>query len=199
MTNLLADTQAHVHLGAILFIAVGLAMDAFAVSIVTGSVYRELHIKHAIRMALFFGGFQAVMPVIGFLAGLGLKDHIAAWDHWVAFGLLSFVGGKMILEAFEIKSAEKNPDPSNLLILLALSVATSIDALAVGITLSLLTSAIVLAVTLIGVITFGLSYAGVYIGKRFGHFFEARIEVLGGLILIAIGVKILIEHLTASR
>lgn len=186
-----------VHLISILLIALGLAMDAFAVSIVTGSVYRELHVKHAIRMALSFGLFQAVMPVIGFLAGLGLKDYISHVDHWVAFGLLAFVGGKMVYEAFQMESAEKNRDPSNLLILLALSVATSIDALAVGITLSLLTSAICLAVTLIGVVTFGLSFAGVYIGKRFGHFFESRIEVLGGVLLIAIGVKILVEHLMA--
>lgn len=187
----------HVHLISILFVAVGLSMDAFAVSIVTGSVYRELHVKHALRMALFFGGFQAFMPVIGFLAGLGLKDYISHVDHWVAFGLLLFVGGKMVYEAFQIESAQKNRDPSNLLILLALAVATSIDALAVGITLSLLTSAICLAVTLIGAITFALSFAGVYIGKRFGHFFESRIEIVGGLILIGIGVKILIQHLTA--
>jgi putative Mn2+ efflux pump MntP len=179
----------------ILLIAVGLAMDAFAVSVVTGSVYKDLHVKHALRMALSFGGFQAVMPLIGFLAGLGLKNYITHVDHWVAFGLLVFVGGKMVYEAFQIESAEKNRDPSNLLILLALSVATSIDALAVGITLSLLTSAICLAVTLIGLITFGLSFAGVYLGKRFGHFFESRIEVVGGLILIGIGIKILIQHL----
>jgi len=184
-----------VHLVSILLIAVGLAMDAFAVSIVTGSVYKDLHVKHALRMALFFGGFQAVMPLIGFLAGLGLKNYITHVDHWVAFGLLVFVGGKMVFEAFQIESAEKNRDPSNLLILLALAVATSIDALAVGITLSFLTSAICLAVTLIGLITFGLSFAGVYIGKRFGHFFESRIEVVGGLILIGIGIKILVQHL----
>ena len=187
----------NVHLVSILLIALGLAMDAFAVSIVTGSVYRELHVKHALRMAIFFGAFQAVMPMIGFLAGLGLKGYITAVDHWVAFGLLGFVGGKMIYEAFQIESAQKNRDPSNLAILLTLSVATSIDALAVGITLSLLTSSICLAVALIGLITFGLSFAGVYLGKRFGHFFESRIEVLGGLILIAIGSKILVQHLAA--
>lgn len=191
----LLQPDSHVHLVAILFIAVGLAMDAFAVSVVSGSVYKDLHVRHVLRMALFFGGFQAVMPLIGYLAGLGMKEYISGVDHWVAFGLLSFVGGKMVYEAFKIESAEKNRDPSNLLVLLALSVATSIDAMAVGITLSFLTSAIALAVTLIGVITFGLSYAGVYIGKRFGHFFESRIEVVGGLILVGIGVKILIEHL----
>jgi putative Mn2+ efflux pump MntP len=182
----------------ILLLAVGLAMDAFAVSVVAGSVYRELHIRHAIRMALFFGGFQALMPVIGSLAGLGLKDLIAAYDHWIALGLLGFVGGKMIFEAFEIKAAEKNVDPSNLLILLTLSLATSIDALAVGFTLSLLVSSLVFAVAMIGAITFVLSYAGVAIGKRFGHFFEAKIEVFGGLILIAIGIKILITHILSG-
>ncbi len=187
----------HVHLVSILLVAVGLAMDAFAVSVVTGSVYKELHVKHAFRMALFFGGFQAAMPVIGYLAGLGLKSYITNVDHWVAFGLLIFVGGKMVYESFKIEAVEKNRDPSSLPILLVLAIATSIDALAVGITLSLLTSAIALAVTLIGLVTFGLSFAGVYIGKRFGHFFESRIEVVGGLILIGIGVKILIQHLMA--
>ena len=181
----------------IILLAVGLAMDAFAVSVVTGSIYRELQIKHALRMALFFGAFQAVMPIIGSLAGLGLKQYIAAYDHWIAFGLLAFVGGKMILEAFEIKSAEKNLDPSNLLILLTLSVATSIDALAVGFTLSLVVTSLVLAVSVIGLVTFGLSYLGVSVGKRFGHFFEAKLEVFGGLVLIGIGVKILIQHLAA--
>ena len=181
----------------ILFLAVGLAMDAFAVSIVTGSIYQELHVRHALRMALFFGAFQSLMPLVGSLAGLSLREYISAYDHWIAFGLLGFIGGKMIYEAFKIEQAEKKLDPSNLLILLALSVATSIDALAVGFTLSLLVSSLAFAVITIGVITFGLSYAGVSIGKRFGHFFESKIEILGGLILIAIGVKILIRHLAA--
>jgi putative Mn2+ efflux pump MntP len=181
----------------ILFIAVGLSMDAFAVAVVTGSVYKEFKVRHALRMALSFGGFQAVMPIIGFLAGLGLKDYIEAYDHWVAFALLSFVGGKMIYESFKIDAVERNRDPSNPLVLLALSFATSIDALAVGITLSLLETPILLAVTIIGLVTFGLSYAGVAIGKRFGHFFESKVEIVGGIILIAIGIKIVVEHLTA--
>ncbi len=184
-------------LGTILFIAVGLAMDAFAVSVVTGSVYKDFKIRHALRMALFFGSFQAIMPVIGFLAGLGLVNYIAPYDHWVAFALLFFVGGKMIYESFRIEAAEKDRNPANLAVLLVLSFATSIDALAVGITLSLLKTPIALAVTIIGLVTFGLSYSGVYIGKRFGHFFESKVEIIGGLILIAIGVKIVVEHLTA--
>jgi putative Mn2+ efflux pump MntP len=179
----------------IVVIAVGLAMDAFVVSIVSGIAYKQLHVKHALRMALFFGAFQAFMPLIGSLAGLSLKDYIADYDHWVAFALLAAVGGKMIYESFKIKPFGENPDPSNVFVLLVLSVATSIDALAIGITLSLITSSIVLAVTIIGLITFALSYAGVLIGKKFGHFFENRIEALGGLVLIGIGVKILCEHL----
>jgi putative Mn2+ efflux pump MntP len=185
------------HLVTIFLIAVGLAMDAFAVSIVAGSIYRELHVRHALRMAMFFGGFQAAMPIIGFLAGLGLRPYIAVYDHWIAFGLLLFVGGKMIYESFKIESAERNLDPANLLILLALAVATSIDALAVGITLSVLKVSILPAALIIGVVTFALSFAGVSIGKRFGHLFEGKIEIIGGLILIGIGVKILIEHVPA--
>jgi putative Mn2+ efflux pump MntP len=181
----------------ILFIAVGLAMDAFAVSVVTGSLYREFKVRHALRMALFFGGFQALMPIIGFLAGLSLQGYIAAYDHWVAFALLCLVGGKMIYESFRIDAAEKDRNPANLPVLLILSFATSIDALAVGFTLSLLKAPIALAVTIIGLVTFVLSYAGVFIGKRFGHFFESKVEIIGGLILIAMGVKIVIEHLTA--
>jgi putative Mn2+ efflux pump MntP len=179
----------------IVIIAVGLAMDAFVVSIVSGGAYKQLHVKHALRMALFFGAFQALMPLVGSLAGLTLKDYIAYCDHWIAFGLLAAVGGKMIYESFKIKSVEENQDPSNIFVLLVLSVATSIDALAVGITLSLIASSIIAAVVIIGLITFVLSYIGVFIGKKFGHFFEAKLEAIGGLILIGIGVKILLEHI----
>ena len=178
----------------IIVIAVGLAMDAFAVSIVSGSVYQQLHVRHALRMAVFFGSFQAIMPLIGSLAGMSVKDYIADYDHWVAFGLLAAVGGKMIYESFKIESAEKNFDPSNVLVLLVLALATSIDALAIGITLSLIVSSIAIAVIIIGLVTFALSYLGVCIGKKFGHFFENKIEALGGLILIGLGIKILFEH-----
>jgi putative Mn2+ efflux pump MntP len=179
----------------IIVIAVGLAMDAFVVSIVSGGAYKQLHVKHTLRMAIFFGAFQAFMPLIGSLAGLGLKDYITECDHWIAFALLAAVGSKMIYESFKIKSVEENLDPSNVFVLLVLSVATSIDALAIGITLSLITRSIIVAVTIIGLITFVLSYVGVLIGKRYGHFFENKIEALGGLVLIGIGVKILCEHL----
>jgi putative Mn2+ efflux pump MntP len=181
----------------IVIIALGLAMDAFAVSIVSGAAYKQLKIKHALRIALFFGGFQAIMPLIGYLAGLSIKTYITPYDHWVAFGLLSAVGGKMIYESFKIKTAEENLNPSNILILLVLSVATSIDALAIGITLSFLRVSLAAAVSIIGLVTFVLSYLGVFIGKRFGHFFENKIEAIGGLILIGLGLKILIEHLVS--
>ena len=184
----------------IIVIAVGLAMDAFAVSVATGAAYKKLKLRHAVRMALFFGGFQAVMPLIGWLAGLSFKDMIVAYDHWVAFGLLVIVGGKMIYEAFKFDGGEdaNSTNPADIGVLLMLSVATSIDALAVGITLSLITDEIFLAVAIIGVVTFVLSYAGYWIGQRMGHFFEKKIEVAGGVILIAIGVKILTQHLMAG-
>jgi len=178
----------------IVVIAVGLAMDAFAVSIVSGATYKKLHVRHALRMAGFFGGFQALMPIIGYLAGMTVREYASAWDHWIAFGLLAGVGGKMIYESFKIEEAEKQRNPANIIVLLILSVATSIDALAIGVTLSMVANAVVTAAIIIGVITFGLSLVGVYVGKRFGHFFENKIEIAGGLILIGIGVKIVLEH-----
>lgn len=176
-------------------VAVALAMDAFAVSIVCGAVFHRLGVLYALRMALFFGAFQSLMPLVGFAAGKTFKNVIGIYDHWVAFVLLAAVGGKMIYEGFKIPQVETKPaDPSGLLALLILSVATSIDALAVGVTLSLVTHSIALAVTVIGLITFVLSYTGYVIGKRAGHFFENKIEIIGGLILIAIGSKILLTH-----
>jgi putative Mn2+ efflux pump MntP len=181
----------------ITIIAVGLAMDAFAVSIVSGAAYKRLKVQHALRMAVFFGGFQAFMPLVGSLAGMSVRDYIANYDHWVAFGLLTAVGIKMIYESFKIRSADKSLDVSNLLVLLVLSIATSIDALAVGITLSLLRLSLATAVIIIGLVTFVLSFLGAFIGDRLGHFFENKIEAIGGLVLIGLGAKILFEHLQA--
>ncbi len=178
----------------VIAIAVGLAMDTFAVSIVTGAAYKELHIRHTLRMAGFFGGFQAFMPIVGYLAGLSVRQYVSNYDHWIAFGILAAVGLKMIYESFKIKEEKNTPNPANLVVVLVLAVATSIDALAVGITLSLITHAIALAVIIIGAVTFSMSFAGVYIGKKFGHFFEGGIEVIGGLVLIALGIKIVIQH-----
>jgi len=180
----------------LLAIAFGLAMDALAVSIVSGSVFKELYVGHGLRMALSFGGFQALMPLLGCSAGKELQRWISPFGHWAAFLLLAVIGGKMIVEAFKIETVKKRPpDPSKLLMLLALSVATSIDALAVGFTLSLVTDHLFCAVSLIGLTTFLISYTGWEIGRRIGHFFECRFEIAGGLILIAIGVKIPLDQL----
>jgi manganese efflux pump family protein len=179
----------------VITIAVGLAMDTFAVSIVTGAAYKQLHVRHALRMAGFFGGFQAFMPVVGYLAGLTVRQYVSNYDHWIAFGILAAVGLKMIYESFKIKEEKNTPNPANLMVVLVLAVATSIDALAVGVTLSLITNAIALAVIIIGAVTFAMSFAGVYIGKRFGHFFEGSIEKIGGLVLIALGIKIVWGHI----
>ena len=170
-------------------------MDAFAVSVVSGSAYRQLKVRHALRIAVFFGGLQALMPLVGSLAGLTIKELIAGYDHWLVFGLLAAVGGKMIYESFKFRPARQNFNPENIFVLLVLSFATSIDALAVGITLSLLVTSIVTTVIIIGLVTFVLSYFGVLIGRKFGHFFEAGIEAVGGLVLIALGLKILAQHL----
>ncbi len=179
----------------IIFIALGLAMDAFAVSIASGVTLKKVRLRYAFRVALFFGGFQALMPLLGWLAGNSFSSYIAAFDHWVAFGLLAFIGGKMIYESTVLKEAEKKTDPRNLTILFILAIATSIDALAVGLSFSFLNVTIIEPVIIIGVITFLLSFAGVYIGARTGSFFENKIEIIGGIILIGIGIKILIEHL----
>jgi putative Mn2+ efflux pump MntP len=180
----------------IIVIAIGLAMDAFAVSVAAGATYKKPGSHHAFRMAFAFGAFQAIMPVVGWLAGLTLRDFIRDYDHWVAFILLSLVGSKMIYESFKIKHAQQKADTLSATMLLVLAVATSIDALAVGVTFSfLLAGSLAIAVIIIGLITFAFSYAGFYIGKSFGHFFETGIEAFGGLILIGIGLKILLEHL----
>jgi putative Mn2+ efflux pump MntP len=181
----------------IIVVALGLSMDAFAVSVVTGAAYRQLHIRHTIRMAAFFGGFQALMPAVGYLAGIAFEKYIEGFDHWVAFGILAGIGIKMIYESFKIKEERKAMHPANWWVLLTLAVATSIDALAVGITLSLITNSIMEAIIIIGAVTFLLSCAGVYIGKRFGHFFESGIEAAGGLVLIGLGIKILLQHILA--
>ncbi len=178
----------------ILVIAIALSMDAFSVSIATGAAYKKTGNRIALKMAFFFGFFQAFMPVIGWLLGLTFRKYIESFDHWVAFALLALVGGKMIYEAIFTKEDQKNNGVMTLTLLLILSIATSIDALAVGITFSLMDQSIAEAVIIIGLVTFAFSYIGVFIGEKLGHFFENKIEIAGGLVLIAIGIKILIEH-----
>jgi len=171
-------------------------MDCFAVSITSGLTIKHLRINHALQIAVFFGSFQAFMPVIGWLAGLGLRDFITGVDHWVAFGLLGLIGLKMIYESSKLGSDKKEINPLNIHVLFMLSIATSIDALAIGISFAFLNVSLITSIIIIGTITFLLSFIGVYVGNRSGHFFEKKIELAGGLILIGIGTKILIEHLT---
>ena len=180
----------------VIAIAFGLAMDAFAVSLTSGIAIRHLRIKHALKIAIFLGSFQAIMPLIGWLAGLSLKNFISGVDHWIAFGLLSLIGCKMIYESFKIEPAVRAINPLNVYVLLILSVATSIDALAIGVSFAFLRISIATPIIVIGVVTFLLSFLGTFVGNRFGHFFEKKIEIVGGFILIGIGIRILVQHLT---
>ncbi len=170
-------------------------MDSFTVSIASGFTIKRPTINNALRIAASFGSFQAMMPVIGWLAGLSIRYLISCVDHWIAFGLLSVIGGRMIFEAIKPRSDETGIDLLNIYVLLVLSIATSIDALAVGLSLSCLNVPIVTPVITIGIITFLLSFFGVFLGNRFGYFLGNRVGAIGGLILIGIGIKILIEHL----
>lgn len=178
----------------IILISIGLAMDAFAVSITSGTIMKKMHLRHMFRIALFFGAFQAIMPILGWLGGTFFADAIKEFDHWIAFILLALIGGKMIKEAFE-EGDDERFDPLNVYVLFTLAIATSIDALAVGITFSVLSVSIWSAAAIIGLITFGISLIGVMLGKRLGDTFGSKMEIVGGFILICIGIKILIEHL----
>ena len=178
----------------LLVLAVGLSMDAFAVSICKGLSLRELRPRHMVVVGAWFGAFQALMPTAGYLLGAAFADRIAAIDHWIAFVLLSLIGGNMIREA--LSKEEEDCDPSLApTAMLLLAVATSIDALAVGVTFAFLRVALLPAVTLIGVCTFLLSAAGVEIGHLFGAKYKSKAELFGGAVLVLIGLKILLEHL----
>ena len=175
-------------------IAVGLSMDAFAVAVCKGLSMSRIDKKYTLLIALFFGGFQALMPLFGYFLGSQFSVYIERIDHWVAFLLLAVIGGSMIKESREAAEGEAYRGV-NYKELLLLAVATSIDALAVGITFAFLRVEIVPAVLLIGCTTFVLSLLGVVVGNRFGARYKSRAELTGGIILILIGVKILLEHL----
>ena len=175
-------------------LALGLSMDAFSVSICKGLSVPKLQAKHCLICGIYFGGFQALMPLLGWLLGIRFQSLITNIDHWIAFVLLAVIGANMIKESFS--KEEECPDASfGFKTMLTLAVATSIDALAVGVTFAFLDVAIVPAVLLIGATTFVCSAVGVKIGNVFGNRFQSKAEFLGGLVLIAIGLKILIEHL----
>jgi manganese efflux pump family protein len=179
----------------IIFVAFGLSMDAFAVSMCFGTSVGEHKNKTALRAGAFFGIFQAVMPLIGWGAGYFMKEIIQDFDHWVAFGLLVVIGVHMLIEASKNVAFKKQYNTNSLWVMLTLAVATSIDALAVGLSFAFLQIPILLAVAIIGVITFIVSFIGVHFGKKFSRILGNKAEIAGGIVLIGIGIKILVEHL----
>lgn len=175
-------------------IAVGLSMDAFAVSVCKGLAMPKCTFKKAAIVGLWFGGFQALMPAIGYILGAQFQETIASIDHWIAFVLLALIGGNMIHEALD--NDEEEADASlDVKTMFLLAVATSIDALAIGITFAFLKVNIIPAVCFIGIVTFIISFAGVKIGNVFGARYRNKAEIVGGVILILLGLKILLEHL----
>jgi putative Mn2+ efflux pump MntP len=185
-----------VSFGALLILALGLAMDATAVAAARGLAAAELRVRHALLVGLLFGGAQALMPLLGFFIGDRLGPHVSRWDHWIAFVLLTGIGGKMLWEARAVHEGQATRgDPFALRVLLILAVATSIDAFAVGITLPMLNAPLALSLATIGITTALLSGAAVFLGRHFGAKLERRLDAAGGLVLVSLGVKILVEHL----
>ncbi len=180
-------------------LGIGLAMDAFAVSVCKGLGMRRLNKKQTLIIGLYFGGFQALMPLIGWLLGSQFQKYITSIDHWIAFILLGFIGGKMMIEAIREWNEEETVDvmdaPLDHKNMLVLAVATSIDALAVGITFAFLDTPIIEAITIIGITTMIISIIGVVVGNFFGSRYKSKAEFIGGLILVLLGLKILLEHL----
>lgn len=181
-------------------LGISLAMDALAVAIGIGATIRKMHLRHALIIAVYFGFFQALMPFIGWCGGSLAKSFIGEYDHWIAFGILAFIGGRMIYKAViphVHEPKDNDEDPLNLYLLFILAIATSIDALAVGVTLSLRSEVLIWhPVAIIGAVTFVISLGGTYVGSAFGKKFnEHALEITGGAILIGIGLKILLGHL----
>lgn len=186
------------HFIEIVFLAVGLSMDSLAVSVAGGAVIRHCTAGNIVKIAGVLGLFQAGMTAIGYGAGLGFEKYICAYDHWIAFLLLFYLGAKMIYESYRKEDEDCSFNPLKLKTLAGLGIATSIDALAVGISLAILNAPLLLDISVIGAVTFLFSAFGVFFGNRFGNRINLRIELIGGLILIGIGTKILIEHTLLS-
>ncbi len=180
---------------AVLLIAVGLAMDAFAVSLGIGTTERSTNPRARFRLAFHFGLFQFMMPIIGWVAGSTISRWIAPVDHWIAFGLLAYVGINMIRSGLNPEKESYTRDPSRGRTLIVLAIATSIDALAVGLSLAMLEIAIITPSIVIGVVTYSLSMVGLFAGNKLGEKFGKRMEVVGGVILIGIGLRVLITHI----
>ena len=181
----------------LIIIALGVSMDAFAVSISKGLSTPNLKVKNAAAAGLWFGGFQALMPVLGYYLGVSFADFVTSVDHWIAFVLLGIIGGNMIKESFDKDTCDVAPDFS-VKAMFPLAIATSIDALAIGVSMAFLKVNIWEAVLLIGITTGAFSFAGVYIGKFFGCRYKSKAEFTGGFILLAMGLKILLEHTLAQ-
>jgi len=184
------------NLSDIILIAIGLAMDCFAVSIACGIAMKPFRYGPALRVAFFFGLFQAVMPLLGWLAGSTFQHLIETFDHWIAFGILIILGGRMIWENFFVHPDEKSLNPFKLKVVLALALATSIDALAVGVSFAFMRIDLWLSILMIGAASFLFASLGIFIGRRYGHRFHIPAELFGGIVLIGIGIKILLEHLS---
>jgi len=182
----------------IIIIAIGLSMDAFAVSITLGLSTEKAGIKECAIPGLYFGLFQALMPLIGYFGGISFSDKIQHLDHWVAFVLLGFIGGKMIKESFSKDEEKTHENPFKFVKMLILAVATSIDALVIGVTFAFFKINIFIAIAIIGFTTLIISMCGVKIGRTVGGKFKSKAELIGGIVLVGIGVKILIEHLFFS-
>ncbi|MGL5786881.1 MAG: manganese efflux pump MntP family protein [Bacteroidales bacterium] len=180
----------------IILIAIGLSMDSLAVSIAAGIILDKFKIRNIFRIAFFMALFQGMMPLFGWLAGVNFKSQIEAYDHWIAFGLLSFLGIKMIREGIGFGKQEDEScfDPTKIATIISLSFATSIDALAVGVSFAFLQIKVILPVIIISITTFLFSFAGASFGTKFGNKYNLPMEIIGGIILIGIGLKILLEH-----
>lgn len=178
----------------IILIALGLAMDALAVSICKGLSMRSFNLKNSLIIGSYFGIFQALMPLLGYLLGTTFSELVVSIDHWIAFILLSIIGLKMINDSLKSENNDKN-DKLDMKTMIGLAIATSIDALAIGITLAFFKISILKVILIIGFITFTISFIGVIIGNKFGDKFQGKAEIIGGGILVLIGLKILLEHL----
>lgn len=179
----------------VILIAFSLAMDCLAVSVSCGMALKRLTRSDALKVGVFFGGFQSGMALVGWIAGIGLGGYIEAIDHWVAFFLLALIGGKMIFEGIRNDYNSNRFNVKNYKILLLLSIATSIDALAVGVTLAFFPISMLYPIILIGIVSFIFAIIGILAGDKLGRIFGKRVEMIGGLILIGLGIKILFEHL----
>jgi putative Mn2+ efflux pump MntP len=181
----------------VLLIALGLAMDAFAVALGVGTTRKEVWFRPGFRLSFHFGLFQFIMPIMGWTVGETIVRFVASWDHWLAFGLLAYVGGKMVKESFEEGAHHNGSDPTRKWTLVMLSIATSIDALAVGLSLAMLHVQILYPSIVIGLVAAAMTALGLALGKRLGVQFGKRMELVGGLVLIGIGLRVLVSHLMA--